>query len=285
MDASQATAPIPRVTTRPTVSVSAMVAPEPVDPTAALAPLRAEIDEIDRQIVALLGRRMAACRQVAGIKAGMAASVLQPGRVRDVLLSRRTWALADGVDPDFAEQLFRDVLAETHRIEVADHADSAPPEKAAGPTDRSDLDTVAVRLDHVTVTVADLDAATDLFRSMGFTVGTTDDPHVRLASAGGVTILLVSAEADPAVAAELAARGPGVAQIAVEVLNASFTHAALAAAGVGGLTDVIVDADGHEQLFTVADAATGVRLGFISRTAHRVPMSGANVAAMYRALT
>jgi chorismate mutase-like protein len=267
-----------------------MSAPEPsadetADPAAALARIRGEIDDIDRRIVELLGRRMAACRQVAEVKARTAANVLQPGRVREVLTTRRSWALLDGVDPDFVEQLFRDVLAETHRIEVADHADSAPPEKAAGPTDRSDLDTVAVRLDHVTVTVADLTAASALFSSMGFSVEPTGDDHVLLATAGGVSILLVSGEADAAVAAELAAHGPGVAQIAVEVLNASFTHAALAAAGVGGLTDVIVDADGHEQVFTVADAATGVRLGFISRTAHRVPMSGANVAAMYRALT
>lgn len=256
----------------------------PGDPAEALAPLRADIDEIDRQIVALLGRRMAACRQVAAIKATMAASVLQPSRVRGVLVSRRTWALAEGVDPDFAEQLFRDVLAETHRIEVADHADTDPPEKSPGHDTRSDLDTVAVRIDHVTITVADIEAASELFRSMGFTVGPTDDRHVRLASAGGVSILLVAADADPAVAAELAAHGPGVAQIAVEVLNAAFTHGALEAARIGGLTEVIVDSDGHEQVFTVADSATGVRLGFISRTAHRVPMTAENVKAMYRAL-
>lgn len=262
-----------------------MSATAPGDPSAALAPLRAEIDEIDRQIVALLGQRMAACRKVAEIKERTAATVLQTGRVREVLLTRRTWALAEGVDPDFGEQLFRDILAETHRIEVADHAGSEAPVKSPETAGRTDLDTVAVRVDHVTVTVADLAAAESLFASMGFGVDPTDDPHVRLASAGGVTILLVSGEADPSVAAELAAHGPGVAQIAVEVLNASFTHDALAAAGVGGLTDVIVDSDGHEQIFTLADAATGVRLGFISRTAHRVPMSAENVKAMYRALT
>ena len=59
---------------------------------------------------------------------------------------------------------------------------------------------------------------------------------------------------------------------------------ALAAAGVPLLTDVVVDAAGHEQLFTVVDPATGVQLGFISRTGHRVPISGHNVRALFSAL-
>jgi hypothetical protein len=47
---------------------------------------------------------------------------------------------------------------------------------------------------------------------------------------------------------------------------------------------VIVDQDGHEQLFTVLDPATGVQLGFISRTGHRLPMSSHNVRALFTAL-
>ena len=39
-----------------------------------------------------------------------------------------------------------------------------------------------------------------------------------------------------------------------------------------------------EQLFTVVDPATGVQLGFISRTGHRVPISGHNVRALFSAL-
>jgi hypothetical protein len=50
------------------------------------------------------------------------------------------------------------------------------------------------------------------------------------------------------------------------------------------LTDVIVDKDGHEQLFTVLDRATGVQLGFISRTGHRLPMNSENVTALFTAL-
>jgi hypothetical protein len=75
-----------------------------------------------------------------------------------------------------------------------------------------------------------------------------------------------------------------VQHIAIEVLNAGFTRDALDAAGVPRLTDVIVDSDGHEQVFTVLDPATGVQLSFISRTGHRVPIGTQNVRAMFETL-
>jgi hypothetical protein len=86
------------------------------------------------------------------------------------------------------------------------------------------------------------------------------------------------------VRAQLAAHGSGVQHIAIEVLNAGFTRDALDAAGVPRLTDVIVDSDGHEQVFTVLDPATGVQLSFISRTGHRVPIGTHNVRAMFETL-
>ena len=52
------------------------------------------------------------------------------------------------------------LLAETHRIEVAGHRPDPAPDKVAAPDGiRSGLDTVATRIDHVVVAVADLDAA------------------------------------------------------------------------------------------------------------------------------
>ena len=106
----------------------------------------------------------------------------------------------------------------------------------------------------------------------------------RSAEAGGVTVVLLGAGNDPAVKAHLDEFGSGVQHIAIEVLNAGFTQHALASTGVPLLTDVIVDRDGHEQLFTVLDPATGVQLGFISRTGHRLPMSSQNVRALFTAL-
>lgn len=245
--------------------------------------LRQKIDQIDAAIMALLAQRLDVCRQVAEVKVERSTSVIQPTRVREVLTSRRQWAINDNVDPDFAEQLFRIILAETHRIEVSDAHEQIAPTKQADSL-RSALDTVACRIDHVVVAVADLDSAKRFLTNLGFQVQPTDDAAIVTAEAGGVTVVLVGPGDDPAVQAHLAEHGSGVQHIAIEVLNAGFVQQALSEANVPLLTDVIVDADGHEQVFTVLDPATGVQLGFISRTGHRVPISGHNVRALFRAL-
>ena len=249
-----------------------------------LSDLRARIDEIDSAIVGLLADRMRACEEVAAIKQTTHAAIIQPQRVRDVLASRRQWAIDAGVDPDFAEQLFRILLSETHRIEVAGHRPEPAPAKSAGDAVRSELDTVACRIDHVVVAVADLAAASRFFTGMGFTVAATDDPTVLSAHAGGVTVVLVSGDHNPSVHCQLAEHGSGVQQIAIEVLNAGFTRDALDAVGVPRLTDVVVDEEGHEQVFAALDPASGVHLSFISRTGHRVPMTSQNVKAVFQAI-
>ncbi|MEY3690869.1 MAG: hypothetical protein RJB57_524 [Actinomycetota bacterium] len=252
---------------------------------ASLDDLRREIDSIDTAIVELLARRLQVCGEVAEIKSQTGSDVIQPVRVREVLATRRQWAIDRGVDADFAEQIFRTLLAETHRIEVAGARPDAAPAKQAGGDARSALDTVACRIDHVVVAVDDLEAATASFSGLGFRVETTPDPAVRSAEAGGVQVVLVGPGHSQAVRDQLARHGSGVQHIAIEVLNATFTRDALDAAGVPRLTDVVVDADGHEQVFAVHDAATGVQLSFISRTGHRVPMGAENVTTMFRALS
>ena len=248
-----------------------------------LGELRNHIDQLDAAILALLAQRLDVCREVATIKADTSATVIQPARVREVLTSRRQWAINDRVDPDFAEQLFRIILAETHRIEVADTLASASPPKRAD-TLRSALDTVACRIDHVVIAVANLSGAKKFLQNLGFEVQPTDDDAIVTADAGGVTVVLVGPGDDPAVQSHLAEHGSGVQHIAIEVLNAGFVQKSLSDAGVPLLTDVIVDADGHEQVFTVLDPATGVQIGFISRTGHRVAISGHNVRTAFRAL-
>ncbi|MBM3639501.1 MAG: hypothetical protein FJW98_08770 [Actinobacteria bacterium] len=251
---------------------------------ASLDDLRADIDDIDKQIVALLARRLRVCADVAALKEQTGATVIQPDRVRRVLSSRRQWAIDEGVDADFAEHIFRTLLAETHRIEVADAHPVPAPSKSAGEINRSELDTVACRIDHVVVAVADIDAARHFFADMGFRIQATDDSNVVTAEAGGVAVVLVGPGNDPTIAKYLSEHGSGVQHIAIEVLNAGFTRDALDSAGVPRLTDVIVDNDGHEQVFTVMDPASGVQLGFISRVGHRVPMTGDNARALFRAL-
>lgn len=254
-------------------------------PGPTLAELRVEIDRVDAAIVELLAQRLEACRVVAHVKQGTAMDVIQPARVREVLDSRRQHAIDAGVDPDFAEQIFRTLLAESHRIELAAELTDPPPPKAAVlDTQRSALETVACRVDHVVVAVADIEAAGRFFSQLGFRTVPTPDPAIVAHEAGGVTIVAVGPSEDPSVADYLARHGSGVQHIAIEVLNAGFARRALEDAGIALVTDIVVDADGHEQFFAATDPASGVQLGFISRTGHRVGMTGANVRTLFTAL-
>ena len=254
-----------------------------------LESLRDRIDELDREFIRIVAARLAICEEVAAVKEGTDTPVIQPARVRDVVTSRRQWSIDAGVDPDFAEQLFRVLLAETHRIEVAGHRPDAAPEKvAAADGVRSGLDTVATRIDHVVVAVDDLDAAIASFtKTFGFhatPLAGGDAPGMAALTAGGVVIVLVGASASPAVARYLARHGGGVQHIAVEVLNAGYARACLADTEASLLTNVVIDDEGHEQFFAARDTATGVQLGFISRTGHRVGVGAANVLALFDAL-
>ena len=67
-----------------------------------LSVLRNEIDSIDQGIVELLARRLDVCKEVAEVKSQVDAAVIQPQRVREVLTTRRQWAIDKNVDADFA---------------------------------------------------------------------------------------------------------------------------------------------------------------------------------------
>lgn len=248
--------------------------------------LRSRIDQLDDALIAIVAERLAVCRQVAAVKEGSDTPVIQPARVRDVVVTRRQQAIEVGVDPDFVEQLFRVLLTETHRIEVAGHRPDAAPEKPATTGElHSGLDTVATRVDHIVVAVDDLELATATLQSQfGFrevAMAGAARPGICTLAVGGVTLVLVGPHASPSVAEYLERNGQGVQHVAIEVLNAGFARACLADAGAPLLTEVLVDADGHEQFFAVTEPAAGIQLGFISRTGHRVGVGAENVLALF----
>ena len=256
-----------------------------------LPALRTQIDDCDRELLAVLARRFELCHEVAAIKGVDQSQVLQPGRVRDVLVSRTQWAAEAGVDPEFAELLFRALLAETHRIEAV-HLRAGEPAGDdpgyRGPAIETALQTAACRIDHVTVAVVDLSEALTFFVDrLGFRVTqprTSHADHPGLDSAvvetGGVTLVLMQGTA-PTSAEPLAI---GVHHIAIEVLNAAFVRAALAEQGCALQTDVLVSHNGLERFFTVRDASSGLQLGFVSRIGERTIFDGGDIAALSAAI-
>lgn len=70
-----------------------------------LAEVREAIDTLDRELLALLGRRAGYVHAAARFKTD-AASVRAPERVRAMLERRRAWAAEEGLDPEVVAQLF-----------------------------------------------------------------------------------------------------------------------------------------------------------------------------------
>lgn len=75
--------------------------------SAPLAPLRAEIDEVDAGIVRLLARRMDIVQRVVAIKEKHGIPALLADRVEEVVAHVRREATEAGVPPDLAETIWR----------------------------------------------------------------------------------------------------------------------------------------------------------------------------------
>lgn len=72
--------------------------------------VRAEIDRIDRAIIALIGERAEYVHAAARFKSSEAA-VAAPDRQASMLVARRAWAVQADLDPDVVEKLYRDLVA------------------------------------------------------------------------------------------------------------------------------------------------------------------------------
>lgn len=86
-----------------------------------LESLRARIDAADAELVRLLGERMRAALGTRRFKAGVA----DPGREARVIERARALAAAEGLSPDFAESLWKAIMAESRRMQEAARAGEA----------------------------------------------------------------------------------------------------------------------------------------------------------------
>jgi isochorismate pyruvate lyase len=82
--------------------------PAPADCTTK-AEIRAEIDRLDRALIALLGERFAYVRRMAELKQDPD-EALDRNRVEDVLAKVVAEAMAKGLDPDLIESMWRQLI-------------------------------------------------------------------------------------------------------------------------------------------------------------------------------
>ncbi len=74
-----------------------------------MSDVRTAIDALDREIVALLADRLHFIAEAARIKADRDAVRDEP-RVEDVVKKARAEAVKAGIDPDFVEPIYRDLI-------------------------------------------------------------------------------------------------------------------------------------------------------------------------------
>lgn len=75
-----------------------------------LREIRTVIDDLDLELVRLLGRRARLARGAGRIKASHGHGVRDPIRERSLLADRRRWAEEEGLDPDAVDAVFRSVV-------------------------------------------------------------------------------------------------------------------------------------------------------------------------------
>ena len=88
------------------------------DETGNVALLREKIDDVDRELLQLLARRMGLSRQMAEVKRSQQMSVYQPKRWEELLENRLRQAAANGLDTTFVKELFEKIHGESIRIQM-----------------------------------------------------------------------------------------------------------------------------------------------------------------------
>jgi isochorismate pyruvate lyase len=74
-----------------------------------LSEIRSQIDQLDRQIIALLGRRFEYVKEVVNYKSNSSEIIAQE-RFNEVISSRRQLAIENNLSPDTIEKVYRILL-------------------------------------------------------------------------------------------------------------------------------------------------------------------------------
>ena len=78
---------------------------------------RIEIDMLDRQIIALLGRRYEIVNEVGKLKAANKVPPVQTDRMKEVLDHVGELAKKNGLSPEFIQELYSKMIDHAHELE------------------------------------------------------------------------------------------------------------------------------------------------------------------------
>lgn len=83
---------------------------KPAGKCCSIEEIREAIDQIDQQIIELLGKRYVYVKEVVRFKKPTKDSIVAQSRFDNVISSRREMAEANGLNPDIIEKIYRDLL-------------------------------------------------------------------------------------------------------------------------------------------------------------------------------
>ena len=92
---------------------------------------RATIDRTDRELIALLGERFAAARQIGAVKAKLGEVVVRPERERALRAQHARWAQEQDVPPALVRAIYDVILAHSRAIQERPDAPSDSQAKAS----------------------------------------------------------------------------------------------------------------------------------------------------------
>lgn len=82
-----------------------------------LKEIRQHLDRIDNAILIMIAERMSLIPKVAEYKKKNNIPRYHPDREKEIIDSKRKMASENGINPDFAERIFREIIKESHVIE------------------------------------------------------------------------------------------------------------------------------------------------------------------------
>ncbi|HDS17043.1 MAG TPA: bifunctional chorismate mutase/prephenate dehydrogenase [Proteobacteria bacterium] len=85
-----------------------------------LARLRERIDDLDHQLIELLARRQEIVEEVVALKKARQMPVCHPAREADLIDNRRACALQNGLEPEYVEELFRNIMRYSRSTQTAE---------------------------------------------------------------------------------------------------------------------------------------------------------------------
>lgn len=74
-----------------------------------MAEIRTEIDDLDQKIIQLMGQRFEYVKAASKFKTSEMA-VKAPERFKAMMITRREWAIENGLSPDIIEKIYTDLV-------------------------------------------------------------------------------------------------------------------------------------------------------------------------------